>query len=35
MASELPEAVRKLTDDTNLAHGATLMADGSPHVSAV
>lgn len=33
MAAELPGQVRDLVDETNMASLATVMADGSPHVS--
>ncbi len=35
MPATLPEGVRKLFQEPNYAHIATLMADGSPQVSAV
>ena len=35
MSIKLPEKVRQLIDDKNIAHFATLNQDGSPHVSPV
>jgi PPOX class probable F420-dependent enzyme len=35
MPNTLPESVRKLIDEPNFAHIATLMPDGSPQVTAV
>jgi len=33
MSAELSDAVKELIDETNMASLATVMADGSPHVS--
>lgn len=33
MAIELPESVKELIDETNMASLATVMQDGSPHIS--
>jgi PPOX class probable F420-dependent enzyme len=35
MATEIPEAVRDLLKGANIAHLATLMSDGTPHVTPV